>query len=159
MDSEQIREIYLRHADEMYRTARIYLRNPADAEDAVSEVFCRYLKKRPVFNDADHEKAWFLRVTINYCKDELRSAWKRRVDMRELPDVAAPEGDRQREQILEAVYALPEDQRILVLLYYYEGYRLREIADITGTSESTLQSRLFRARAQLKMRMEDEQDA
>lgn len=155
MNSDKVRELYLRHADAVYRTAMIYLKNRSDAEDAVSEVFLKVIRKPPVFKDETHEKAWFLRVTINYCKDLLKSAWNRRVDTGDIPEDAASDNGGYGNDILEEVLRLPPEQRELVYLYYYEGYKLREIADMTGTPESTLQSRLARARETLRLQLEE----
>lgn len=145
-------EIYNRLSDTIYRMALVILKNTADAEDAVSEVFLRYLRKPQQFRDENHEKAWFLRVTINYCRDQLRKRKYSVEDIEMLPDQPMEDKDR---YVLQEVMALPDKYREVIYLHYYEGYTLKEIGKLTGTLESTLQTRLVRARNQLKLRLED----
>lgn len=166
MKNNDCEEIYNRLADTIYRMALVILKNTADAEDAVSEVFLRYLKKPPRFRDRNHEKAWFLRVTINYCKDQLRKRKYPTTDIENLSDLSTeniglqgnPIGAQDfsaEQEVLQEVLALPDSYREVIYLHYYEGYTLKEIGRMTGTLESTLQTRLSRARKQLKMRLED----
>ncbi|GGA04985.1 hypothetical protein GCM10008018_58650 [Paenibacillus marchantiophytorum] len=66
---KELAELYQRHVDQVYRLCYIYLKNPVDAEDAVQSVFLKLIKSRMVFNDHEHEKAWLIVTTRNYCKD------------------------------------------------------------------------------------------
>ena len=70
-----VKELFERYSDMIYRIAISYGNSVSFAEDAVQEVFLRYLKKMPQFENCEHEKAWFIRVTVNYCKSILSSAW------------------------------------------------------------------------------------
>lgn len=153
MSNHDCEEIYNRLADTVYRMALVILKNTADAEDAVSEVFLRYLRRPQCFQDQNHEKAWFLRVTINYCRDQLRKRKYPVEDIEMLPDQPMEDKDQ---YVLQEVMALPDKYREVIYLHYYEGYTLKEIGKMTGTLESTLQTRLVRARDQLRMRLEDE---
>ncbi|MEI3340247.1 MAG: sigma factor [Eubacterium sp.] len=80
-----IQTIYERQCSRVYRIAMLYLKNTSDAEDAVQNIFLKYMEKKPSFCDENHEKAWFITVTGNYCKDILRTFWRRKVDFVELP--------------------------------------------------------------------------
>lgn len=151
MNSNDIEEIYNRLADTIYRMALVILKNTADAEDTVSEVFIRYLRKPQCFRDRDHEKAWFLRVTINYCRDQLRKRKYAAGDIETLSDQPVEDRDK---YVLQEVMDLPDKYREVIYLHYYEGYTLKEIGKMTGTPVSTLQTRLVRARNQLKLRLE-----
>lgn len=138
----------------LYRTALAILGSPAEAEDAVQDTFLCWLEKRPNFNDAEHEKAWLLRVTVNDCKSRLRQQ-KRRPTV-ELLDIypAQTEGER---IALEAVRLLPEKERTVVHLFYYEGYSTEEIAGLTGQRPGTVRSHLSRARVHLRELLKGEE--
>ena len=138
----------------LYRTALAILGSPAEAEDAVQDTFLCWLEKRPNFNDAEHEKAWLLRVTVNGCKSRLRQQ-KRRPTV-ELLDIypAQTEGER---IALEAVRLLPEKERAVVHLFYYEGYSTEEIAGLTGQRPGTVRSHLSRARVRLRELLKGEE--
>ena len=138
----------------LYRTALAILGSPAEAEDAVQDTFLCWLEKRPNFNDAEHEKAWLLRVTVNGCKSRLRQQ-KRRPTV-ELLDIypAQTEGER---IALEAVRLLPEKERTVVHLFYYEGYSTEEIAGLTGQRPGTVRSHLSRARVRLRELLKGEE--
>lgn len=145
-------EIYQRHADLVYRLCYLYLRNSVDAEDAVQSVFVKLIKSPPAFNGYEHEKAWLTVTTRNHCKDLLKSWWRsRRVDMADLPEVAAWQGDEDSGEVLAKLLSLPEKYKTVLYLYYYEDYTVREIASMLGCSDSTVQTRLARGRKRLKM--------
>ena len=148
MERPDIEEVYRRQIKNIYRTALVLLGNREDAEDVASEVFMKYLKKPRAFSDETHERNWFIAVTRNCCKDLWRTVWRRKTVLGDIPEMAiCPEEDR---AVIEEVMSLPYKLREVVYLHYYEGYTLREIAKITHTSESTLQSRVAKAREILK---------
>ena len=149
--------MYQAYGDMVYRLAVLRTRSTQDAEDVLQEVFVRCLRRNPVFEDAEHQKAWFLRVTINCTKTLLTSAWRRHA----ITGVEQEEGTAEAQDhsdVLDAVMALPQKYRTVVHLYYYEQYSVREIASITGASENTVKSQLFRARDMLKDRLKEEYD-
>lgn len=140
---------YTSHAGRMYRIAYALLLSAHDAEDAAAEVFARFLRKMPVFKNAEHEKAWFLRVTVNVCRDMLRRrAVRSYTPLEEIAEITPAEQKDAR--VLESVLALPEKFRVCVLLHYFEGFRVEEIARILHLSPSAVKMRLSRARDMLK---------
>ncbi len=143
------------YKDTVYRVAYTYLRNKADAEDVAQDTFLKfYLRQDPFPNDGV-EKAWLIRVTINACHNLRRSVWFR--NRTELPEEPAVEFSYPAENALyAAVFSLPDKYRVLVLLYYYEEYSVKEIAQITGRNPSTIQTQLARARKKLKIVLEQE---
>ena len=151
-DAQQVLECY---GDLVLRTAFMMLKNRADAEDAAQDVFLSFIRTKPVFESAEHQKAWFLRVTLNRCKSILRSAWHRKTQPLE---EAFPEQDfTERETgVMQAVHKLTQDYRTVIYLYYIQGYDTAEIAQILGVSQTTVLSRLARARKQLKGMLEGE---
>ncbi len=143
------------YQDMIYRVAVTMTGNHADAEDILQEVFFKYFRLQPAFESDSHEKAWFLRVTVNECRNLLRSFWKRRrtdTDPELLLQNTAQENPHDSE-VLQAVMSLPEKYRIVVYLYYYEDYSVREIAGITLQSESAVAQQLVRARQKLRKKL------
>ena len=81
-----IKEVYDRQSRTIYHLAMTYLKNSADAEDAVQNIFVSYIKNKPEFKSLEHEKAWFIVATKNYCKNLLKNFWKTKVDMGDIPE-------------------------------------------------------------------------
>ena len=137
----------------VYRLAYAYVHSRSDADDVFQEVFLRYFRKRPAFESAEHEKAWFLRVTINCAKNHLTSAWFRKT--RPMEDhLIFPTSEESG--LNEALLKLPATDRSVVHLYYYEGYHTDEIAKIVGLGPSAVRTRLTRARKKLASLMKEE---
>ncbi|MFD0870195.1 RNA polymerase sigma factor sigM [Chlamydia abortus] len=151
---KELAELYQRHADLVYRLCYIYLKNPVDAEDAVQSVFLKLIKTQIVFNDHEHEKAWLTVVTRNYCKDILKNWWKtRRIALDALPEVPAWNGDVPSGQVLARLLSLPEKYKTVLYLYYFEEYSVKEISEMLGRKESTVQTQLSRGRQRLKINL------
>lgn len=133
----------------VYRLALSYVKNEADAEDICQEAFCKLLDYRGEFAAEENCKAWLFRVTINLSKNLLKS--KRFAHM-ELDETIPAKHDFSDEEtaLWETVSKLPPKYRAVIHLYYYEGYSVKEIADMTGDSASTVTTRLARAREKLK---------
>ena len=144
------------YGDMVRRLCLVHLKNPADTEDIFQNVFLKYVLSPVVFESPEHEKAWLIRVTINACKDLVKSFFRSRtVPLEELLDQPAPLLEEHRE-VLEAVLALPPKQRAAVHLHYYEGYTTDEIAAILGQRPGTVRSHLSRARRALREQLEGE---
>ena len=141
-----------RYKDMVYRAALAAVGNFADAEDIMQEVFFKYFKTHPQFESETHEKAWFLRVTVNESRNLLRSSWHRRRIDADLSQITQPE-NRRNSAVLEAVLSLPEKYRIAIYLHYYENYQIREIARITSQSESAVAQQLSRGRKKLQKKL------
>lgn len=159
MDKARFTAAVRRYQNMVYRTALHALGSPQDADDAVQEVFLRLFGCRRGFEGEEHLRRWLLRVTVNCCRDMLKSPWrKRRAPMEELPET--PVFDRPEQAALyREVMALPEKYRTVLNLFYYEELSVREIGELLGLGASTVTTRLARARARLKERLgEDWQD-
>ena len=146
---EKIKEIYDRQVDRVYRTAMVFMKNTQDAEDIVQSVFLTLIEKGIQFDTPEHEKAWFIVITRNRCKDILKSYWRKSVDlveegMDETADSVStdPPGSDFRAEALDIIMNLPEDQREIILLHYYEGYTVNETADMLKLSESKVRSQI-----------------
>ena len=148
--SNRLEELVSKHENTLFRAALAILGDVHGAEDAVQDTFLRYLEKRPEFKDETHEKAWLLKVTANLCKSALRA--KKRHPAVELLDVyPAPDGETG--ELVEAVMALPANQRAAIHLHYYEGYSTEEIAAILGQRPGTVRSHLSRGREALRQKL------
>lgn len=138
------------YSDMIRKICMLHLKNYADTEDIFQTVFMKYLLHTAPFESEEHEKAWFIRVTVNACKDLLKSFFRRNaVPLEELSEqtAALPEQDR---EVLEAVLALPSKYKDVVYLHYYEGYSAAEIGRILNKNVNTVYTLLSRAREQLK---------
>lgn len=140
--------VYDLYADQLYRLSYSMLLSREDAEDAVHEVFMKYLHKLPRFSDGEHEKAWLLRVTINQCHDHARRLkYRSHLPLEEAAHFCSETGSG---EVTEAVLLLEDKQKEVVLLHYFEGYRVEEIAQILRVSVSAVKMRLMRAREALR---------
>ena len=146
---EELEEIYRRHADTVYRVCFSFMKNPADTEDMVQETFLRLLSSGKAFSSREHEKAWLIVTAANACKDALKRWWRRSEDLSSCRCVAE-DAPFAIDGVLGAILALPPDYKEAVYLYYYEGYTTPEVAKILHRPQSTVRSRLARARKLLE---------
>lgn len=150
--AESIDFVLKKYSDMVFKIAYARTNNTHDAEDIMQEVFVRYIKSNPQFENAEHEKAWFIRVTINLTKSLLTSSWFRRTtELKDNLSVTMAE----KSEVYYAVAALPKNMRTVIHLYYYEDYKVDEIAEILGKSSSYVKSILMRARKKLKTALGD----
>ena len=139
----------------LWRTGIMMLGEPQDVQDMIQEVLLKYMQKRPVFHDAEHEKAWLLRVAVNLCRDMLRLRSRRRYfPIDELEPEAVGSTDAESREILEEIAMLPQKWKSVLLLHYIEGYSLKEISEILDVSENAVKKRMQRAKEALRRRME-----
>ena len=113
-------------------------------------MFLKYVLSSVSFENEEHEKAWFIRVTINACKDLLKSFFRSRiVSLDEIAEQSSemPKDDR---EVLEAVLSLPPKYKDVVYLHYYEGYTAPQISRILGKNVSTIYTLINRSRQLLR---------
>ncbi|WP_346676969.1 sigma-70 family RNA polymerase sigma factor [Erysipelatoclostridium sp. An173] len=154
MRSEQeVNRVIELYGDTVRRLCMIYLKNYADTEDIFQNVFLKYATSSIKFENDEHEKAWFIRVTINKCKDLLKSFFRNRTvsldDIVEKPE-AIPSDYR---EVLEAVLSLPQKYRNVVYLHYYEGYSAPQISHILGKNVNTVYMLLTRSKKMLREKL------
>ena len=161
LSSSSPADIIARYQDTVYRIAFAYYKKASDAEDITQEVFIRYLKNSKNngrFNGEEHLKAWLIRVAMNISKSLLRSrsVWFRKTEpISEHENLRAEEHDHDQSDTYYAVLSLPEKYRSVILLYYFEEYNIKEIAEILSRSETAVQTQLHRARAILKEKLKE----
>ena len=150
-NGELFHRIYQQYGPALYRFCLLQMKNAADAEDALQEVFLKRLYRAPEFDSAEHEKRWLYRVALNQCRDELRRKRRTEVPLEAAALLAVPEPQR---ELLAHVAALPEKFRTVIHLHYYEGYTVEELAKLLGVSVSSVKMRLMRGREALRREME-----
>lgn len=136
-----------KHKDMVYRLAFTYLKNPYDAEDITQEVFLKYVTMDKTFQSDEHLKSWLITVTMNHCKNLLKSSWFKKTQPL---DETIPFEQKKDSNLYHAVMKLSKDYRTAIYLFYYEDYSTKEIASMLGKNESTIRSHLARARKKLK---------
>ncbi len=160
MGNERLEDYFRRHYLLIFRVAFTQVKNHADAEDVLQEVFVRLLKYRPEFENEEHERAWLVRTTMNLCRDLMKSKWRRTtVGMEKIP-----EAERayfkvpylEQDDTLWAVLELPVKYRECLYFFYYEDYSVREIARILEIPENTVKTNLRRGREALKTTLKKE---
>ena len=157
-DDEYIRYVLDTYSDMIVKLCLSYVKNAHDAEDIAEDVFCELVKRRPVFENADHEKAWLLRTAINKCKNHLRSGQVRKtvsLDEEQLLSIAQHEenGSEGESPVLSAVMSLPVKYRTIIHMYYYTGLSISEIAKVKKLSPSTVGTQLARGRELLRKKL------
>lgn len=151
MEHEEAERLVRLHGQTVYRLAYARTGNREDAEDITQETFLRLVRASPELQDEAHCRAWLLRVAANCACDLFRAPWRRKNrPLEEAERLPAPAPEPDTGGVLEAVLALPEQYRIPVHLFYYEGMSIAEIARVLGQREGTVRTRLTRARAKLR---------
>ncbi|MCI8494239.1 MAG: sigma-70 family RNA polymerase sigma factor [Lachnospiraceae bacterium] len=157
MDENRVLECYHKYRDTVFKLAYSYCKNHGQAEDIFQEVFYKFMVHTPKFKTVEHEKAWFIRTTINASKDVLKTKWNKDIVRLEDWDRVDEEADGWGDvfdELRGAILALPEKYRVPIHLYYYEEYSVREIARLLHRTESAIQTQLQRGREKIKQIME-----
>ena len=147
-------ELYERYATDVLRVCYFYLGDRQKAEDVCQDVFVRLITTSPQLQEG-REKAWLLKVALNRCRDLWRGAWVKRVvlgspkfELVPAPDEIGKLTDQQ--ELMSAINQLPASFKEVILLHYYQGYGITEIAEMMELPEGTISSRLSRGRKKLE---------
>ena len=167
MDAREAIEVIMdMYGDEIKRFIFTYMKNAADTDDISQEVFITVYQKLHTFKGKSSLKSWIYAIAINRCKDYLKS-WHRRnqklqdkirrapdqtVIFHETPEDHVMQADRQNE-MLQHVLQLPIKYREVIILFYFHDFSVRETSQALNTRETTVRTRLFRAREQLKQQL------
>lgn len=147
-----VENIVNEYGDMLFRICYIMLTNEADAQDAVQETIISYMQKAPDFLSSGHEKAWLITVAKNKCRDILR--FKIRHSQVNIEDVKGIGANDDNREVLQALMVLPEKFKLTLMLYYVEGYDVKEIAQIIQRTPSAVKMRLKKGRKLLEESME-----
>ena len=152
MTEEEFARVVREFGTAVYRAAYAQTCSRSIAEDIFQESFLKLWSRPVFFKDDYHLKCWLLKVTTNLCRDHFKSAYQRKVSPTDTPlDPNVPESeDPQNGIVFDALARLPENERILLHLFYEEDYSIKEIARITGKSSAAVKTGLSRARKKLR---------
>lgn len=153
IDKEYFNYIYNTYSSSILKISYTYLKNTTLAEDILQDVLLKMMKRNVKFSNKDNEKYWIIKVTSNLCKDTLKSSWFKKNteltdDLSYLP--------KEQEEILTEVFKLPEKYRIVIHLYYYEDYSIKQISKILNKKQSTIGTWLARGKTELKNYLEED---
>ena len=147
MTQELFCQHYEKYKNTVYSVIFNYVQNTEDTADLLQEVFIKLFATKDDFQSEEHMKAWLIRVSINLCKNHLRSVKIRKIVPLE-EDIPFFD-QREDNDLLKVVFTLPEKYRIPIHLFYYESYSIKEIGNILDIPEATVKIRLKRAREKL----------
>jgi len=153
---EELSLIMDRYGDSILRLAYSYLHNMQDAEDILQDTLIRYIQKTPEFNGEEHRRAWLLRTAANLSKNRVDYNSVRETS--ELNEELIAEEREDLAFVWDAVKALPEKYRVAIHLFYQEGLKTAEIAQVLDEKEATVRSHLARGREKLKEILKEEYD-
>ena len=147
MDQALFDRVYETYGPALYRFCLLQMKNPADAEDVLQDVFVKRLYQAPKFKSPEHERSWLYQVALNLCRDEWRRSRRSELPLAAAAGVSLPPEEL---SLLDQVSNLPEKQRTVLHLHYYQGYGLQEIARLLGVTVPAVKMRLKRGREALR---------
>ena len=160
MDKEEFAKVVINATDSLYRVSFAILENEADCEDAVGEAISTAFSKLYTLRQEKYAKTWLTKILIRECYRTLKLR-KRTVSAGDDMDNNIEFSDRMERpdysELYEALGKLSKEQRTVIVLYYLEGYSVKEVAKITGVTQGTVKSRLSRARNHLNFLLDDEE--
>lgn len=152
----ELEQLITQYGDGLLRVCLLYLKDYGLAEDAVQETFLRAYRSYDKFEGRSSVKTWLTAIAINVCRNMLRSPWRRRMVGEEALDrLRAEDPELPDPTVSRAVMRLPKEQRIAVILFYVQEFKIREIAQIMEVPTATVSSRLNRARSKLRAELKE----
>lgn len=142
-------EIVREYSNLLFRIGMILLGNEQDAQDAIQDTFCRYIERKPLFQNKEHEKSWMIKVMVNRCRDMRR--FQLRHPQIELTGMEKYCTLPEQSLVLQELFKLPEKLKAVIYLHYIEGYKVWEIANMLHLSEQVVKKRLQRGREKLRL--------
>ena len=151
---QEIRELVDKYSSMIFKICYCILCNKDDAQDAVQETLLKYLTKAPEFNSEEHRKAWLIKVSANISKNMLMFRLRKEtVNIDDMKDIGIAENEY---CAFEHIMTLPAKYKIVMTLYYVEGYSAKEISEIIEINEATVRKRLQKGQELLKKELEEE---
>ena len=156
---KQFIRIFNLFKNDVYRLAYSYTKNISDSDDITQNVFVKLYKHNEILElDNVNLKKWLFKVTINECKTLLLSSWKKKI----VPFTEKEENTLYTKindnSVLEVVMKLPKKYRLVIFLYYYENYNIKEISEILNLTVTNVQTILYRGRDKLKDIIREDED-
>ena len=148
---ENYEYLFGKYGEKIYRTIFCYCKNVADSEDIMQETFLKLFETNEQFESEEHIKNWLYKVAINRAINVKKSKWYKYQTL----DETYAMNTEEQEDLYESIMKLPDKYRVVIILYYYEGYAIKEIAQLLSKSVSTINTQLQRARKRLKKYIEE----
>ncbi|MBO5424191.1 MAG: sigma-70 family RNA polymerase sigma factor [Lachnospiraceae bacterium] len=150
MKKEELGELIIRNENSLYHIAKSLLYSDEDCKDAIQETIVKAFTKLHTLKKDEFAKSWLVRILINECYTIMRYE-KKMVSINEMQDDLEIEESGDYSDLYEAIMHLKEEQRLCIVMYYIEGYSIKEIANMLDTTESAVKKRLVRARSKMKL--------
>lgn len=146
ISKSEYEHIFNKYGDMLYRVVYCYCKNKADSEDVLQNTFLKLYLSDNDFDGEEHIKNWLFKIAVNNALNIRKSRWH---SFKEIPEDYEMKNAEQSE-VYESILKLPDKYRIVILLFYYVGYSIKEMSGILNRSESTIQTQLQRGREKLK---------
>lgn len=156
LDTAQFNAYAAKYMDTVFRLAFSMLKSPADADDVTQNVLLSLYRTDYQFESDEHVRSWLMKVTVNECRKVWRRPFRRHENIDDYAETLAFE-DPSYQDLFEAIMQLDRDKRTVIVLYYIEGYSIKEIAEILNVPAATIGTRLARARAKLAQYLKEEE--
>ena len=156
LDTAQFNAYAAKYMDTVFRLAFSMLKSPADADDVTQNVLLSLYRTDYQFESDDHVRSWLMKVTVNECRKVWRRPFRSHENIDDYAETLAFEDPSYRD-LFEAIMQLDRDKRTVIVLYYIEGYSIKEIAEILNVPAATIGTRLARARAKLAQYLKEEE--
>lgn len=153
MNKEELSKLILENQKEMYVLACSILKNQADAQDAVSECIVRAFENRTSLKKRTSARSWLMKILINVSRSAITK--RQKVVLFADPEQYEQEPEIAEDHLWSVILELPENVRVVMVLYYYEGFSVREISTLLDIPEGTTKTRLSSGRKQLAKWIED----
>ena len=153
MNKEELSKLILENQKEMYVLAYSILKNQADAQDAVSECIVRAFENRTSLRKRTSARSWLMKILINVSRSAITK--RQKVVLFADPEQYEQEPETTEDHLWSVILELPENVRVVMVLYYYEGFSVREISTLLDIPEGTTKTRLSSGRKQLAKWIED----
>lgn len=156
MTKEQLGDLIVSSEKQLYSTAKTILYNDQDCADAIQETIIKSFSKIHTLRNEKYAKTWLIRILINECYTILRKT-SRQIPLEELPDAVQTPSEEftDFDEVHQAILSLKEELRLPIILYYFDDFSIREIAQLLKVSEGTIQKRLVRARNKLRNHLQE----
>lgn len=156
LDTAQFNAYAAKYMDTVFRLAFSWLKSPADADDVTQNVLLSLYRTDYPFESDEHVRSWLMKVTVNECRKVWRRPFRSHENIDDYAETLAFEDPSYRD-LFEAIMQLDRDKRTVIVLYYIEGYSIKEIAEILDVPAATIGTRLARARAKLAQYLKEEE--
>ena len=156
LDTAQFNAYAAKYMDTVFRLAFSWLKSPADADDVTQNVLLSLYRTYYQFESDEHVRSWLMKVTVNECRKVWRRPFRSHENIDDYAETLAFEDPSYRD-LFEAIMQLDRDKRTVIVLYYIEGYSIKEIAEILDVPAATIGTRLARARAKLAQYLKEEE--